>query len=174
MVFIIPALLLINLWIFLPFFGLGLYGDDWLAIFRYSYYLEEPKHLGTYSTEYFNNFKYLFNAYGSQDTLMAFLYKMFGTESSIYFVLSYLLRLCAGLTIYLSTFYLTKNKLASFFAVFFFLFSAIGLDASGWIFNMPSYLTITFSNIFLYFYIRSYYEKKRNYLFGQEYLILNH
>lgn len=165
MVFIIPILLLINLWIFMPFFDLGLFGDDWLAIFRYSYYLEEPKHLGTYSTEYFSNFKYLFNAYGTQDTIMAILYKTFGVNSNIYFILSYILRVGAGFSIYLPAFYLTKSKLASWFAVFFFLFSTIGLDASGWVFNMPSYLTIIFFSIFLYFYIRSYKENKKNYLF---------
>lgn len=148
----------------MPFFDLGLFGDDWLAIFRYSYYLEEPKHLGTYSTEYFSNFKYLFNAYGTQDTIMAILYKTFGINSNIYFILSYILRVGAGFSIYLPAFYLTKSKLASWFAVFFFLFSTIGLDASGWVFNMPSYFTIIFSSIFIYLYIRAHEEKKTNYL----------
>lgn len=149
----------------MPFFNLGLFGDDWLAIFRYSYYLDIPKHLGTYSTEYFDNFKYLFNAYGTQDTIMAMLYKAFGINSNIYFILSYTLRVGTGFSIYLPAFYLTKSRLASSFAVFFFLFSSIGLDASGWVFNMPSYLTISFFSIFLYLYLRSHYENKRNYLF---------
>lgn len=142
----------------MPFFHLGLFGDDWLSIFRYSYYLDTPKHLGTYSTEYFNNFKYFFNAYGSQDTIMALLYKSFGPDSNIYFVLAYILRLSAGISIYLPIFYITKNRLASFFGVFFFIFSAVGLDASGWVFNMPSYLMIIFFNCFLYNYFKYYKE----------------
>lgn len=165
MIFLIPVFLLfINFLVFLPFFGLGLFGDDWLSIFRYSYYLEIPKHLGPYSTEYFNNFKYLFNAYGAQDTIMALLYKIFGGESSIYFIVSYIFRVGAAFSIYLPAFYLTKNKFAAYFAVFFFLFSSTGLEASGWVFNMPSYLAIIFFSFFIYFYIRSYQEKIRNYL----------
>lgn len=158
---IIPIfLLLINLWLFLPFFGLGLFGDDWLAIFRYSYYLDEPKHLGLYSTEYFNHFKYLLNAYGSQDMLMAYLYKTFGEYSGVYFILSYILRVGAGFSIYFPAYYLTKNKLSAYFAVFFFLFSSIGLEASSWVFNMPSYLYITFFSFLVYFYLKYQQENK--------------
>lgn len=160
MVFLIPILLLINLWIFIPFFGLGLFGDDWLAIFRYSYYLDPPKHLGLYSTEYFNSFKYLLNAYGTQDTIMAFLYKAFRENSSIYFLISYLLRLVAALSIYLPAFFLTRSRLVSWFAVLFFLFSSVGLGASTWVFNMPSYLAITFFNFLLYFYLKHHEDHK--------------
>lgn len=147
-------ILLINFWIFVPFFNLGLFGDDWLTIFRYSYYLDEPKHLGPYSTEYFNNFTYFLNAYGSQDTITALLYKTFGQESNIYFLISYALRIGAGLSIYLPAFLLTKNKLAAWFAVFFFLFSSTGLVASSWVFNMPSYLAIIFFSFLLYCYLK--------------------
>ncbi len=161
---IIIALLLINLWVFMPFFNLGLFGDDWLTIFRYSYYLDIPKHLGPYSSEYFNNFKYLLNAYGAQDTIMAILYKIFGINSNIFFIVSYILRIGAGFSIYLPALYLTKNKFSAWFAVFFFIFSTSGIEASGWVFNMPSYLTISFFSIFLYLYLRSHYENKRNYL----------
>lgn len=145
--------LLINIWLFMPFFGLGLFGDDWLTIFRYSYYLDYPKHLGPYSTSYFNNFTYLLNAYGSQDTITALLYKAFGQESNIYFLVSYALRLSAGLSIYFPAYLLTKNKLAAGFASFFFLFSPIGLGASTWVFNMPSYLAIIFFSFLVYFYL---------------------
>lgn len=165
MVFIfLVLLLLINIWVFVPFFNLGLFGDDWLAIFRYSYYLDEPKHLGPYSTEYFNHFKYFLNAYGSQDIIMAFLYKTFGEYSSIYFILSYILRVGAGFSIYFPAFYLTKSRVASWFAVFFFLFSAIGLEASNWVFNMPSYLAITFFSLLTFFYLKFHNKKKIKYL----------
>lgn len=167
MVLIIPIflILLLNIGIFVPFFNLGLFGDDWLTVFRYSYYLDLPQHLGTYSTEYFNNFKYLFNAYGTQDTLMSLLYKSYGENSNIYFIVSYFLRVIAGFSIYLPALYLTKSRITSLFAVFFFMFSTAGLEASGWVFNMPSYLNITFLSVFLYFYLRSHYEKKNIYLF---------
>ncbi|MBI2599485.1 hypothetical protein HYW43_01025 [Candidatus Daviesbacteria bacterium] len=140
----------------MPFFNLGLFGDDWLAIFRYSYYLDEPKHLGLYSTEYFNNFKYLLNAYGSQDAIMAFLYKSFGGESNIYFLLSYALRVIAAFSIYFPALLLTKNKQAAWYAVFFFLFSSIGISASSWVFNMPSYIAIIFFSFLLFFSLKYY------------------
>ena len=169
MVFIIPSiillLLLINIWVFMPFFSFGLFGDDWLTIFRYFYYLEDPKHLGPYSISYFNHFTYFLNSYGPQDTITGILYKYFGEQSNIYFIVSYILRLGAGFSIYFPAFYLTKNKLAAWFAVFFFLFSAIGLEASSWVFNMPSYLAITFFNFLLYFYLKFHMEKGLKYLF---------
>lgn len=157
MAFIISVflLLLINLWIFKPFFGLGLFGDDWLTIFRSSYYLDYPKHLSFYASEYFNHFTYLFTGYGSQDMLMAFLYNNFGATSGMYFILSYTLRVSAGLSIFFPAFYLTKNKIAAWFAVFFFLFSATGIETNNWVFNMPVYIALTFFNFFLYFYLKS-------------------
>ena len=156
--------LLANLIVFMPFFSLGLFGDDWLAIYRYSYYLDYPKHLGPYSTEYFNHFKYFLNAYGTQDMLMAFLYNNFGSGSNVYFVLSYILRLSAGFSIYFPAFYLTKNRFASVFATIFFLFSSIGLEASNWVFNMPSYIFIIFFNFFLYCSLIFYKETQLKYL----------
>lgn len=174
MLILIPVafLLLINLLIFMPFFHLGLFGDDWLTIFRYFYYIQPPQHLGPYSTHYFNQFTYFINSYGPQDTIMALLYKSFGEQSNIYFIVSYILRLIAGLSIYFPSFYLTKNEIASWFAVFFFLFSATGLETSGWVFNMPSYLAITFFSLFLYFFLKSHEEKNIKSLVTSYFLFL--
>ncbi|MBI2196469.1 hypothetical protein HYU45_02535 [Candidatus Daviesbacteria bacterium] len=152
----------------MPFFNLGLFGDDWLAIFRYSYYLDAPKHLGPYSTEYFNIFKYLLNAYGSQDTIMAFLYKAFGSDSNIYFLLSYTLRVIAALSLYFPASLLTKSKRAAWFAVFFFLFSSVGISASSWVFNMPSYISIIFFSFMLFFSLK-YFQNSEQFLnFGKK------
>ncbi|MDP3973583.1 MAG: hypothetical protein Q8P92_01995 [Candidatus Daviesbacteria bacterium] len=158
-------ILLINVVIFMPFFNLGLFGDDWLTIFRYFYYTETPKHLGPYSADYFNRFTYFFNSYGPQDTIMASLYKIFGQDSNIYFLTSYILRVIASFSLYLPAFYITKKKVAALFACFFFLFSSIGLETSAWVFNMPSYLAIIFFNLLLLFYFRFRQEKKIKYLF---------
>ncbi len=159
-IFFISLLFVLNLLIFIPFFNLGLFGDDWLTIFRYFYYTQDPKHLGPYSTAYFNQFTYFINSYGPQDTIMALLYKIFGEFSNIYFILSYILRVSAGFAIFLPAYYITKNKIASWFAVFFFLFSSIGLEASTWVFNLPSYLVIMFFSLMLYFYLKNHQEKK--------------
>lgn len=137
-----------------PAFGIGLYGDDWLAIFRY------VVHVSPQANEGWNLFSYYLTPYGSQDIIMGLLYSSFSTNAFYYEITSYALRLFAAFSLYPLVFYLTKNRLATFFAMLFFAITTTGFDSTGWLLTMPTYLTIAFFNIFLYFYILSQNTKK--------------
>lgn len=130
-----------------PSFGMGLYGDDWLAIFRYIVHVSPP------SKEGWNLFTYYLTPYGSQDIIMGLIYRYFGANGFYYETTSYALRLIAAFSLYPIVFYLTRSKLASFFVMLFFSITTTGFDSTGWLLTMPTYLTIAFFNIFLYFYI---------------------
>ncbi|MDD5415747.1 MAG: hypothetical protein PHE48_01935 [Candidatus Daviesbacteria bacterium] len=146
--------LIISYLILIPSFGIGLYGDDWLAIFRYVVHVNPP------SKEGWNLFSYYLTPYGSQDIIMGLLHQFFGNNAFYYEVTSYIFRLFAAFSLYPLVFYLTKNKLATFFAMLFFSITTIGFDSTGWLLTMPTYLTIAFFNIFLYFYIIFHETKK--------------
>ena len=149
---------IISLITFLPAFNLGLFGDDWLAFWRYLQYLG-PKSSGEW-----NHLSYFFTSYGAQDIIMELLQKIFDYNSLYYQVTSYILRLIASLSIYPVAWYLTRNKLASFLAVLFLSVTTIGLETTAWVFNMPSYIAISFLNLFFYFYLKSHFEQKINLL----------
>lgn len=140
--------------VFYPSFNLALFGDDWLAFFRYF------QHLGSQSPGAWNHLTYYLTPYGPQDILMGVLQKVFDYQSTWYYLLSYILRLTAAFSFYPLVFYLTKNKLAAFFAVLFFSITATGLDTTNWVFNMPSYITIAIFNLFLYFFLKAREHKK--------------
>lgn len=144
-------IILVSLLTFLPSFNLALFGDDWLAIWRYL------EHLGPRAPtpDQWNHFTYFLTPYGAQDILMGFLNNLYGFQSSYYYIISFILRLFAAFTLYPLVFYLTKNRLATFFAILFFSITIIGLDTTNWVFNMPSYITVGLFNLTLYFFIKS-------------------
>lgn len=159
MVLLIPlAIILISLFTIFPAFHIGLYGDDWLAIFRYIVHVSPP------SKEGWNLFTYYLTPYGSQDIIMGLLYKSFGTNAFYYEITSYIFRMIAAFSLFPLVFYLTKNKLATFFAILFFSVTTIGFDSTGWLLTMPTYLTIAFFNIFVYFYLLFHENKKVKFL----------
>ena len=143
------VILIISLFALYPSFNLALFGDDWLAFFRYF------QHLGPRSPGAWNHLTYYLTPYGAQDILMGIMQKIFGFESSWYYLTSYVLRLVAAFSFYPLVFYLTKSKIASFFAVLFFSITTIGLDATNWVFNMPSYITVALFNLFLFFFLKA-------------------
>ncbi len=153
------AIFIISLIIIYPSFYIGLYGDDWLAIFRYVVHVIPP------SKEGWNLFTYYLTPYGSQDIIMGLLYQNFGTNAFYYEVTAYFFRLIAAFSLYPLIFYLTKSKLATFFAVMFFSVTTIGFDSTGWLLTMPTYLTIAFFNFFLYTYILFHNTQKFKFLF---------
>ena len=140
--------------IFYPSFNLGLTGDDWLAFYRY------VKHLGPNSTYNYNHLTYFLTPYGAQDILMGFLHKFLGNNASPYYLISFLFRMIAAFSFYPIVKYLTKNNVASFFAILFFSVTPVGLDTTNWVFNMPSYITIALFNLFLFFFLISRETKK--------------
>ncbi len=150
------ALLIIistSLYAFYPSFNLAVFGDFWVTVWRYE------RMVGEFSLGLWNHFSYFFTLYGPQDIISGLLFNIYHYDSSPYYFFSYLLRLLASASFYPLTFYLTKNKFASFFAILFFSVTSIGLQTTDWVFNMPSYLTIGFFNLFLYFFLIS----RRNY-----------
>lgn len=151
---LLSSIIFISLFTFWPSFNLGLFGDDWLAFFRYLQYLG-PNAQGSW-----NHLTYFLTSYGPEDMIMGLLQKIYGYNSMLYYLTSYFLRLIASFSLYPLVFYLTRNKLSSFLAVLFFSITSIGLETTNWVFNMPSYIAITFLNLFLYFYIRSKDERK--------------
>ena len=135
--------------VFLPSFHLALFGDDWLAFFRYD------AHAGPLAPGQWHLLTYFLSPYGAQDILMGFLRYGFGYNSSLYYMTSFFLRMLAAFSLYPLIIYLTKNKLAAFFGVLFFAVTAVGLDTTNWVFNMPTYLTIGLLNIFLYLFLKA-------------------
>lgn len=121
--------------------------------------------VGELSKGVWNHFTYFFTLYGPQDIISGLLFNFFHYNSSPFYIFSYILRLLASVSFYPLTFYLTKNKFASFFAVLFFSITSIGLQTTDWVFNMPSYLTIGFFNLFLYFFLISRSNYKAKYVF---------
>lgn len=146
-----PSILIIilSLLVFYPSFKLALFGDDWLAFWRYNY------HLGPKSSGEFNYLTYYLTPYGAQDIIMGLLNKVYGFNSTLYYLTSYILRVIAAFSLFPLVFYLIKNKISAFFAVAFFSVTVVGLDTTNWVFNMPSYTTIALFNLCLYFFIKA-------------------
>src|ERR1035437_6763385 len=99
-------LTLISLFTFYPTFSLNLFGDDWLAFFRYL------QHLGPKSPGAWNHLTYFLTPYGAQDIMMGLLQKIFDYNSTWYYLTNYCLRLGAALSLYPLVLYLTKSKLS--------------------------------------------------------------
>lgn len=152
LVFILIGLL--STFTFWGSFSLSLFGDDWLAFWRYI------QHLGPKSSGQWNHLTYFLTPYGSQDILMGILKTIYNFDSTKYYVTSFIYRLFASFSFYPLVLYLTKNKLAAVFSVLFFSVTTTGLDTTNWVFNMPSYITIGFFNLSLYFFIKSKDDKK--------------
>lgn len=148
-IFAFFSVLVLSLFTLFPSFHLALFGDDWLVFYRYL------KDLGPQSSGPYNNFTFLFTPYGSFDVLMGFLRNFYGYNSTPYYITSYVFRLIASFSFYPIIYYLTKNKYAAIFAIIFFSIAPVGLDTTNWVFNMPSYITIAFFNLFLYFFFLS-------------------
>ncbi|MBI2599484.1 hypothetical protein HYW43_01020 [Candidatus Daviesbacteria bacterium] len=153
MLFFFITVILVSLFTLYKTFSLGLFGDDWLAFFRYF------QHLGPESPGQWNLLRYYLTPYGAQDILMGIMQQIFGFESSRYYQLSYLFRMLAAFSFYPLVFYLTKSRIASFFAVLFFSITVIGFDTTNWVFNMPSYITIALFNLFLFYFLKARTEK---------------
>lgn len=134
---------------FLPSFNLALFGDDWLAFFRYLV------HLGPIPLENENHLSYFLTPYGPQDIMMGLLRNFFGFNGSYYQMTSFTFRLLAAFSLYPLTFYLTKSRLATLFSILFFAVTTTGIETTSWVFNMPSYISFTFFNIFLFFFLKS-------------------
>lgn len=151
----ITIIFLIQLVVFWPSFKLSLFGDDWLAFWRYETIVNaDPYQQG------FNYLTYYLTPYGPQDITMGLISKVFGYRPLQYYVISFALRFILTISIFFAFLELTKNKLGAFASAVFFSITIIGLETTNWVFNMPSYLGLTFFVGFLLFYFRSFTKDK--------------
>lgn len=141
---------LASLTVFFPTFNLSLYGDDWLVFWRYDSFFPSSQTFNI--LDYINHF---LTRYGSQDILMGFLRSIYAYQSEYYYLTSFIMRVLAAFSLYPITFYLTKNKLAVFFAMLFFSVTTIGLETTEYISHITSYIGLIFFNLFLYYFLKS-------------------
>jgi len=153
--FLVFSIILISFITLFPSFSLALFGDDWLAFFRYRQHVDP-------GSGQWNHLTYYLTPYGPQDILMGLLYKIYGFNSTLYYLTSYFLRMFAAFSLYPLVFYLTKNRLSAFFAALFFALTAIGLDTTNWVFNMPTYVTISLFFLSLYYFLYAREEKAKS------------
>jgi len=146
---------LAGLVVFFPSFKLSLYGDDWLVFWRYSYFYPAD-----YTPNVWDHISHFMTRYGSQDVLINILKSIFGYQSTYYYITSFIFRMIAAFSLYPVTFYITKNKLAAFFAMLFLSVATIGLETTEYLAHIPSYISLTFFNLFLYYFLRSREDKE--------------
>ncbi len=149
MLLIILLITLSSLFAFAPVFNLGIFGDDLQAIMRYFQYL------GPHSNGHWNYLTFFFTTYGPDFMGAGLHYRLFGFQGLYYHLTSFIFRLIASFSIFWLLRYLTKSNLSGLFAGLFFAVTSVGLDATMWVFNMPSFISIALFNLLLYFYFRS-------------------
>src|SRR4030043_1048740 len=150
--FIWPIVLVFIFGIYLlrPSLNLALFGDDWLTLHRYQF------ELGPNPVNNWTHLSYFFTSYGPQDIVMGLLQKVVGFNSYYYYLTSFLLRFTSTLSFIPIIFHITKSRASTLFGMLFFISTAIGLESTVWVFNMPTYISIIFLNLFLYYYIKSH------------------
>lgn len=152
--------LLVGIVLFSPTFRLSLYGDDWLVFWRYNYFYP----IG-HIPNIWDHINHFVTRYGSQDVLISLFKSVYGYQSTYYYITSFIFRTIAAFSLYPITFYLTKNKLAAFFAMLFFSVTTIGLETTEYVAHIPTYIGLTFFNLFLYYFLSSREEDQRKKLF---------
>lgn len=150
----ILALFLLQLIVFWPSFRLSLWGDDWLAFWRYSRILDIEPSYGY--NQGFTHISYFLTPYGPQDINMGLLQKLLSYNPSPYYVVSLIFRFLLTVAMFLAGYGLTKKLFAAFATSAFIAITPIGLDTTNWVFNMTSYIGLAFAVIFLYFYLKSF------------------
>jgi hypothetical protein len=138
-------IILLSLVILGPSFNLALTGDDYLGLWRYQTSISSSSGI----------LGYLFTDYGPQDITTLIIHNFVGFNEKYYYATAYLLRLLAAFSFFPITYFITKNKSASYLVVVIFIVTATGIEVTDWSFNMPSYLAICFMNLSLYFLLKS-------------------
>src|SRR3990170_1601208 len=140
---LIVTLLIIffGLIIFYPSFNIHFDGDSLLTLYRFQHIVGEGRE--------FNYFNYFFTDYGPQDSVFAIIYHFYGLNPTPYFVASFIMRIIAAFSFLPLVLFLFKDKILAYLASIFFLVTSTGLETTGWVFNMPSYIAITLFNLYL-------------------------
>lgn len=142
------VIILLSIYVSYPSFNLALFGDDWQQIWKY-FQLVGPK------SSIINHLTFFISGYGSFDVMTGLLYNSFGQNYQVYYLFAYVYKLIAALSIWPLVFYLTRSKLAAFYASLFVSVTIIGLESTNWVFNSPAYLAVANLSLFLYFFIKS-------------------
>src|SRR3989344_2928752 len=140
---LIVTLLIIffGLIIFYPSFNIHFDGDSLLTLYRFQHIVGEGRE--------FNYFNYFFTDYGPQDSVFAIIYHFYGLNPTPYFVASFIMRIIAAFSFLPLVLFLFKDKILAYLASIFFLVTSTGLETTGRVFNMPSYIAITLFNLYL-------------------------
>lgn len=131
--------------LFLPTLQLALAGDDWLALFRY---------YASYNS-FFSHFdiRNYGGNYDAANILMGVISKVWGFNPLPYYVFSIISRITANISIYFLVVKLTKNQKTAILSSLLFTTMFAGIETTNWVFNLTTYISIMFLNLFLFFYI---------------------
>lgn len=156
-------IVLLNFLLYRLTLNFSLSGDDWLTLYRAHTTFNGP-------LSYFNIKLYSGN-YDVANIIMDIISSFFKYNPKPYFIIAILLRSIACISFYFPTRKLLKDSKYSQMSVLLFTFSFAGIQSVDWVFNMNSYLSIIFFNIFLARQILSIKSRKFNQLLSQSLLI---
>lgn len=143
-------------------FMFSLYGDDWLVIYLYSFPDGDPSRFGQLP-----GILSFLTPYGPSIFLMGKLYEIFGTNYSLYFIVSFLFKLFASWTLFLAIQKITKVKIISILISILFLVGFIGIQTTEWVFYMNVYLATAFFFLAIYFQFKFFETYKKTDLINQ-------
>lgn len=128
----------------------GLSGDDWFTLYRYI--LDFPTlashvNLASYINDHSN--------YNFADLIMGIIYRQFSFSPFPYYLISMILRVIVAISFYWAVYMATKDKLAGYLSTLLFSIMFTGIETTNWVFNMNTYISISFFNLFIFLYIRN-------------------
>lgn len=129
-------------------FNLGLYGDDWQHLYNMW------REFYVYKTKSFFDIRSYLNPYWPNYFYLGIIQHFWDFYPPAYFIVSYLLRVFATISLFAFAKELTKSKLGAFFATLFFIFSAAGLQTTDWVFNMNTYAGLGFLSLAFTLYLK--------------------
>ncbi len=126
-------------------FKLHFDGDSYLNLYYFNSQVDAAARQGkTFASVFFTD-------YGPQGYFFYIIHKIVGFIPIYYYIISFLLRLIAALSSYPFIKNITKNKISGYVSVLFFLIAYTGIEATDWVFNLPSFISIIFINLFFNF-----------------------
>lgn len=162
MLFFFISIILLTYFCLNKTLSFGLTGDDWLTLYRYI--LDFPT-----LTSHFNILNYIndHSNYNFADLIMGIIYRQFYFNPFPYYLTSMIIRIITSISFFFAISAATKSKLAGYISAFLFSVMFAGIETTNWVFNMNTYLSIIFFNLFIF-----YYAKKDNLSFIIKNLIL--
>lgn len=145
---VLVTLALIGLLAHYPSLSMAVYGDDWFGIFYYLSKNSNGVHYGFFPEPFA-----ILVPYGFSVFVMGILYKLFGLNSTLYYLVSLILRVFASYAMFVTckTSISKTNKLLSlrsfiicFLVSLLFLVGLSGIEVTDWLFNMNVYLATGF------------------------------